>query len=110
MFGVQIPFYVTVVGVSTGFVGTLCGASFVQLYLHSYIKTPFTRNLNCTQIYMTGNTILLYFSLNFKKKHYIHLEEAITAIFAQQIIHSINFAFTAIYQVDRKTTDDFICT
>lgn len=59
---------------------------------------------------MTGNTIFLYFSLNFKEKHYIHVKEAITEIFAQQIIKSMNFAFMPTYEVVRKITDYFIHT
>lgn len=93
MFGVKIPFYIIVVRVFPGFVGTICWVSFITLYLYSYIKIPLTWNLNCIQIHVTGNTILLYFSLNFKKKHYIHVEEMITEIFAQKTINAIDVAF-----------------
>lgn len=82
----------------------------IKLYLYSYVKIPLTCNLNCIQTSMTGNTIFLYFSLNFKEKNYIHVKEAITEIFAQQIINSINFAFMPTYEVVRKITDYFIHT
>lgn len=59
---------------------------------------------------MTGNKILPYFSLNFKEKHYIHSEEAITEISAQQIINSVSSAFMLMNEVVRKIKDDHIHT
>lgn len=59
---------------------------------------------------MTSKTTLPYFSLNFKEKHCIHGEEAVTEIFAQKITNLISSAFMFMDEVVREIKDDHIHT